>query len=142
MILEIILCILGLLGYLLLRAYRWSKKGKTYWQDRGIRVPSYPSTFPMGNAATSNFRVLFGKENQTDVALKQYDEMYEEKCYGVYQGADPILVLKDPEMVKQFLVKDFHHFVDRSSRKAIEQFFNLDTIIDQCWNRSLVFSRG
>ena len=56
MILEIILGILGLLGYLLLRAYRWSTKGKTYWQDRGIRVPSYPSTFPMGNAVTSNFR--------------------------------------------------------------------------------------
>ena len=68
--------------------------------------------------------------------------MYEEKCYGVYQGADPVLVLKDPEMVKLFLVKDFHHFVDRNSKKAMEQFLNLDSLIDQIWNRTLIFTRG
>ena len=45
-------------------------------------------------------------------------------------------------MVKQFLVKDFHHFVDRSSRKVTEQFFNLGTIVDQVWNRSLIMTRG
>ena len=60
----------------------------------------------------------------------------------MYQGADPVLVLKDPEMVKQFLVKDFHHFVDRTSPKAMEQFWNLDTLIDQIWNRTLIFTRG
>ena len=72
----------------------------------------------------------------------QYNELCEEKCYGVYQGTDPVLVLKDPEMVKQFLVKDFHHFVDRSSKKAMDQFLNHDTLIDQIWNRSLIFTRG
>ena len=60
----------------------------------------------------------------------------------MYQGADPILVLKDPEMVKQFLVKDFHHFVDSISKKTVDQFLNLDTLIDQIWNRTLIFRRG
>ena len=71
MILEILLGILGLLGLLLLRIYSWAKRGGNYWQERGIRVPSYPSMFPTGNAVPSNIRVLFGRENQNDVALKQ-----------------------------------------------------------------------
>ena len=71
MIPEVLLGILGLLGLLVLRMYRWTKKGKNYWQERGIRVPSYPSMFPTGNAVPSNIRVLFGRENQNDVALKQ-----------------------------------------------------------------------
>ena len=71
MILEILLGILGLLGLLMLRMYRWTKKGKNYWQERGIRVPSYPSMFPFGNAVPSNIKVLFGRENQSDIALKQ-----------------------------------------------------------------------
>ena len=74
MILEILLGILCLLGLLILRMYRWTKEGKNYWQERGIRVPSYPPMFPMGNAVTSNIRVLFGRENQTDIALKQGTE--------------------------------------------------------------------
>ena len=142
MILEVALGILGLVGLLILRMYYWTKKGKNYWQERGIRVPSYPSMFPMGNAITSNFRVLFGRENQSAVAIKQYNELYEDKCYGVYQGADPILVLKDPEMVKQFLVKDFPHFVDRSSQKVMDQYLNLDTLEDRIWERSLFFRKG
>ena len=60
----------------------------------------------------------------------------------MYQGADPILVLKDPEMVKQFLVKDFNHFVDRNSKKAMEAFLNLELLTDKLWNRTLIFQRG
>ena len=142
MILEVALGVIALLGFLLLRLYNVIKRNKSYWQERGIRVPSYPSMFPMGNAITTNFRVLFGRENQYDVAMKQYNEMYEDKCYGVYQGAGPILVLKDPEMVKQFLVKDFHHFVDRTSQKAMDQFLNLNVLEDRIWDRTLIFRRG
>ena len=71
MIAEIIIGILCLLGLLMLRMYQWTSKGKNYWQERGIRVPSYPSLFPTGNAVTSNIKVLFGRENQYDIAIKQ-----------------------------------------------------------------------
>ena len=40
--------------------------------------------------------------------------MYDEKCYGVCPLVGrPILVVKDPSLVRQIYVKDFNHFVDR-----------------------------
>ena len=32
---------------------------------------------------------------------------------GIFQLSTPTIVLREPEMIKQFLVKDFHHFEDR-----------------------------
>ena len=73
----------------------------------------------------------------------QYQEMYEEKCYGVCPLVGrPILVLKDTAMVKQLLVKDFHHFVDRNSKAALDNVMNYELLTDQLWNRSILFARG
>ena len=54
----------------------------------------------------------------------------------------PILVLKDPAMVKQIFVKDFHHFVDRNSKAALDAIMNYELMTDQLWNRSILFARG
>ena len=69
--------------------------------------------------------------------------MYDEKCYGVCpMFGRPILVLKDPAMVKQIFVKDFHHFVDRNSKSALDAIMNYELMTDQLWNRSILFARG
>ena len=69
--------------------------------------------------------------------------MYDEKCYGVCPLVGrPILVLKDPELVKQISVKDFHHFVDRNSKASMDFIMNYDLFVDQLWNRSIIFARG
>ena len=69
--------------------------------------------------------------------------MYYEKCYGVCPMVGrPILVLKDPAMVKQICVKDFHHFVDRNSKAALDAIMNYELMTDQLWNRSILFARG
>ena len=73
----------------------------------------------------------------------QYREMYDEKCYGVCPLVGrPILVLKDPSLVKQISVKDFHHFVDRNSEASLDAVMNYDLFIDRLWNRSIIFARG
>ena len=69
--------------------------------------------------------------------------MYDEKCYGVCPMVGrPILVLKDPAIVKQIFVKDFHHFVDRNSKSALDAIMNYELMTDQLWNRSILFARG
>lgn len=35
------------------------------------------------------------------------------KCFGLYEGFSPILVIRDPDLLKNLLVKDFDHFTDR-----------------------------
>ena len=35
------------------------------------------------------------------------------KYYGVYFLGMPALTIRDPELIRQILVKDFDHFVDR-----------------------------
>lgn len=34
--------------------------------------------------------------------------------YGVYDGRKPIYLIRDPQLVKQIMIKDFDHFVNRT----------------------------
>lgn len=40
---------------------------------------------------------------------------------GVYLGFDPALVINDPELIKQIMIQDFEHFVDRGIYKSEKQ---------------------
>ena len=50
------------------------------------------------------------------------------------------MILNDPEMVKQFLVKDFNYFVDR--KFPLEKFLMKDTIGDKLWLTMVLFAGG
>lgn len=51
-----------------------------------------------------------------------------------------MLILNDPEMVKQFLVKDFNYFVDR--KFPLEKFLMKETIGDKLWLKGVLFAGG
>lgn len=40
---------------------------------------------------------------------------------GVYLGFDPALVINDPDLIKQIMIQDFDHFVDRGIYKSEKQ---------------------
>ena len=48
------------------------------------------------------------------------------KAYGVYTGLLPTLTLVDHEMIKQVLVRDFNHFIDRRYLNAYHEIWNLN----------------
>lgn len=48
-----------------------------------------------------------------DVAVVYYSDFPHEKFVGMYQLQKPTLLLRDPEIIRQFLVKNFTHFTDR-----------------------------
>lgn len=81
--------------------YRYS-----YWTRRG--VISIPATFPFGN-----FRKTFLQQISIGELAEEFYRSTKEPFIGVYGALRPTLVLRDPEIIRNVLVKDFQHFVDR-----------------------------
>ena len=94
----------------------------------------------MGNLSKSSFRGL-APPLQITVINPQVKDLRKERCYGAHGiGWKPVLIINDPEMVKQFLVKDFNYFVDR--KFPLEKFLMKDTIGDKLWLTMVLFASG
>ncbi|XP_051154870.1 uncharacterized protein LOC127277625 [Leptopilina boulardi] len=104
-----IINLFGFLLFFLLIFYIYSQYKLNYWKRKGIPTPN-------------NCHWLFG--NFKDVILgrtsvgvhfgKLHNECCNnEPCLGVYIMHKPFLLLRDPELIKQILVKDFHLFQNR-----------------------------
>nr|WCC58066.1 cytochrome P450 [Pharsalia antennata] len=83
----------------------------TYGYWKRMKVPYFEPTFPYGN---SDF--LFPKGISIGLISKKFYEQFKglgHKIGGVFIGIQPYLVIVDPDMIKDVLVKDFQHFTDR-----------------------------
>ncbi|XP_054166760.1 cytochrome P450 3A14-like [Oppia nitens] len=107
--------LLPLLYWYLLKPYN-------YWSKRGIRGPK-----PVP---------IVGNDLQTFISpmplvelewFKKYG-----KIYGVYRRDKPVLTIAKPELIKTILVKDFHLFPDRKTRR----------INHEVLSKNLFFSEG
>lgn len=78
-----------------------------YWESRGIA--SEPGTFPLGN----EMRFVTLKESQATTIDKMYRKHESQPYFGFYLLRAPFLVVKDPEVIRLILAKDFAHFRDR-----------------------------
>lgn len=78
-----------------------------YWERLG--VPTMKPTLPfLGNF----YKLFFGKSN-LDLINELHDKMADRPFAGVYAFTTPLLILKDPDLIKRVMIKDFHYFVDR-----------------------------
>lgn len=86
--------------------YFYVKRLFSYWQRRG--VSQLRPSFPFGD---------FGKVLRQKLSFnEQIDEWYHnttEPFLGVYIFFQRQLIARDPELVRNILVKDFQYFVDR-----------------------------
>ncbi|XP_034239116.1 cytochrome P450 6a2-like [Thrips palmi] len=107
-------------------AFLWSRYRHGYWRRRGVPTPSGRLPF-VGHMAP----LLLGRKSFMDhfhdLAAQHRDAGY---C-GMYMWGQPMLLVFDPEMVKQILCKDFSSFHDRglpsSESDALSQhLFNLN----------------
>ena len=99
-VIILILCILAALYFFLRRKL-------SYWEDFG--VPTVRPSLLMGN--------LNGVGEHIHMSIK-IQHMYEKfkfgnKYFGFYFLQDPRLIFIDLELIKNVLIKDFNHFVDR-----------------------------
>lgn len=93
--------------FVLTVAYFYIRYTFTYWQRRGVVTP-LAASFPLGN---------FGKSLRQQCTLGELmTEFYHSTTapfLGVYAMLRPMFIVRDLELVRRVLTKDFHHFEDR-----------------------------
>jgi len=106
-ILETLLLYVGALAACALAVvYAYCKMSFNYWKKRN--VPYVEPTFPFGNFADA----LFFRKTIGHVHRDIYKKLEGEKYAGVYVFTKPIFVFRDPDIIKNVLVKDFISFHD------------------------------
>nr|CAD7408533.1 unnamed protein product [Timema poppensis] len=104
----------------------------SYWKKRG--VPQIPPTLPNGNVK----ELIQQKLPVSLMFEKLYKELQGHRFGGVYRGFTPVLLLRDPELIKNFLAKDFMHFHDRNlpvDEKRDPLGLNLFSLHGPLWRR-------
>jgi cytochrome P450 family 6 len=89
--------------------YVYFKVSFSYWKKRG--VPTLNPTAPFGDFGA----VIFTRKNVSEIMNKCYKEFHGKKFGGLYNFTMPILLVRDPEVIKDILVKDFEKFHSRGT---------------------------
>jgi len=86
--------------------YVYFKKLFTYWKKRNI--PYVQPIFPFGNFADA----LFLRKTIGQVHQSIYKKLEGNKYGGIYTFTEPRFMVRDPDVIKNILVKDFSSFHD------------------------------
>lgn len=96
-----------------------------YWKVRGVKGPRPVPLF--GNMKD----VLFHKTNMTEYFINIYNSYKDERYVGLFFRSRPILLLRDPQLIKNILMKDFSGFPQRDvnvtekvKKRIKKNFFN------------------
>ncbi|KAL7292080.1 hypothetical protein TKK_0014355 [Trichogramma kaykai] len=92
---------------LLLAIYYYYVANYNFWSSQKVPGPKPLPVF--GNVKD----VILGKMSLGDYLTKIYNEYVDEPIIGIYDRRKPICVVKDPELIKDVLIKDFTAFADR-----------------------------
>lgn len=87
--------------------YIYLKKSLSYWVIRNISGPK-PLIF-FGNLKKSVLRQV----SVVNVYKEIYDKYPNNKVVGIFTMTEPALMIRDLEIIKQILVKDFENFPER-----------------------------
>lgn len=85
------------------------KKVHKFFDKNGI--PYVKPTWLVGNMG----EVITLRKATAVVYLELYKKMEPHKFAGVFNLHTPTIMIRDPEMIKQILIKDFSHFRDRAN---------------------------
>ncbi|XP_059219189.1 probable cytochrome P450 9f2 [Stomoxys calcitrans] len=92
--------------YFLVVFYRWGTKNHDFFKKRNI--PYEKPAFIFGGGA----EMIFRRKSVVQVQQEIHNR-HNGIAYGAFDNRDPTLMLKDPQLIKQIMVKDFDHFVNR-----------------------------
>jgi cytochrome P450 family 6 len=87
--------------------YIYFRKSFSYWKER--KAPYIEPTFPFGNATD----LIFLRKPIGHIYADLYNKMDGEKYGGAYRFTKPEFIFRDPDIIKNILVKDFTSFHDR-----------------------------
>lgn len=95
-----------LLSLLLTTLFLYIKLKFSYWKRRG--VPFIEPTIPFGN-----FGPTFQRKRAFGQNIHDLHNASVEPFQGIYYGFRPILLIRDPKIAKEILIKDFQYFRNR-----------------------------
>lgn len=101
--LDIFVIIIGLLTLAIL-TIAWIY---TYWDRKGFK------TLPGLNYLFGHFKTTFLQQEFAADCFKRFYDATNEPFIGLYTILSPILFIRDPEIIRSILVKDFQNFSDR-----------------------------
>ncbi|XP_049964323.1 probable cytochrome P450 6a13 [Schistocerca serialis cubense] len=88
--------------------YLWFLYWYTYWRQRG--VPYAEAVFPYGSIGKET---ILGKMRVEFKIHEIYERYRDERFLGIYALHTPALLVMDPDLIRDILVKDFDAFQDR-----------------------------
>lgn len=119
-----------LLSSVLIGIYLYFTRNFKYWQKRGIK--QVPPTALFGNVGAP----LLGQKPFIDLLRELYKAGEDEPYIGYYVLDKPFLLLRDPELIKHVLIKDFNNFPNRiaaSKKTDVVGSMNLFVVKNPEW---------
>jgi cytochrome P450 family 6 len=104
---TLVLYVGALAACVLAVVYAYFKMSFTYWKKRNI--PYVEPIFPFGNFSDA----FFLRKNIGQVHESFYKKLDGEKYGGIYSFTKPRFTVRDPDIIKNILIKDFTSFHDR-----------------------------
>lgn len=106
-----VLVALSTVAYLV---YAYYSRAYSYWKDRG--VPYKKPTFFYGNMKDQ----FWIRKQFSSIHTEIYNEAPDSKVIGFYDLKSPNLMIRDPQLIQQLLIKEFGSFHDRQDSPDIE----------------------
>lgn len=95
-----------LIGFITL-IYFYARQTYTYWERKGFKyMPDVSYIF-------GHFKPTFTQKESLGNFITRIYNSTKEPFIGIYSVFRPILVVRDPEIVRSILIKDFNYFTDR-----------------------------
>ena len=125
---SLILVLVVPLSAIFIASYIYFTRNFKFWQKLGI--PYVKPTPFVGNFKECAFqKASIGKHLQ-----KIYEQHSDKPYVGIFSFDKPILLIRDLELVKNILVKDFQNFIDR--------VISLDEKLDPLGSKGLFAMKG
>lgn len=90
----------------LVALYIYFKHKFSYWKKKGVKY--LKPSFPLGNCTD----IVLMRKSLGETFTELYKTLAGNKFGGIYLGHRPQLIIRDPDLIKAVLVKDFDHFHD------------------------------
>ena len=104
---------------LFLTIYYYFKSPYDFWSSRKVAGPKPSLLF-------GNFKdLMLSRLYIGDFVTKIYNEFKNEPFIGLYARRTPIIMVNDPEYIKDVLIKDFTIFASRHKRKIDNSRYSL-----------------
>ncbi|XP_013101430.2 probable cytochrome P450 9f2 [Stomoxys calcitrans] len=88
--------------------YRWGTEYDDHFKKRNI--PHDKPVFLLGSARD----VMMGRKSALQV-MCEFHQKFSGSAYGAFDNRKPVLMIREPKMVKHILIDAFNHFVNRNN---------------------------